>query len=126
MADQQMRDLLAKLGFAIPAAIEQSRFKTLPLPVQGPNAQPIVLATATGIPARVLVSNVSGTDVLLGFASGDVVTAGGPTPDTFILRPSDDKVFVLAPRQQLLGVGVGVGAQVSIATSAALVLERMV
>lgn len=103
---------------------EQSRLKTIPLPAQGANAQPITLATATGVPMRVLVRNVGGTDVMLGLNSGDVVSTGGPTPDTYILPTGSADVFVLAARQTLLGVGVAAGAIVSVAISGALLAER--
>lgn len=101
--------------------VEQTRLKTIPLPVQGPNAQPITIATAPGTPMRVLIRNVGGTDVLLGINAGDVTSNGGPTPDTYILPTGQSDVFVLAPRQTILGIGVNPGALVSVALSGALI-----
>jgi hypothetical protein len=101
--------------------VEQTRLKTIPLPTQGPNAQPTTIATAPTVPMRVLVRNVGGTDVLLGINAGDVVSNGGPTPDTYILPTGQSDVFVLAPRQTILGLGIGPGAIVTVALSGALV-----
>lgn len=86
---------------------------------------PTPIAGAGDLPVRILVRNVS-LGVTAFLTIDDVASLNalplGPGP-IFQLPPGISEVFVLAPRQKLLGAASGVNCQVCIAVSEALPLD---
>lgn len=83
----------------------------------------LVVASAAKVPVRVLARNVGAVPLFVAFADQDVVTAEGPSMNTFRLAPeSPDAVFVLSPEQKMYCVGSTPGGEISISISAALPL----
>ena len=81
------------------------------------------LAKATDIPLRVLVRNVGAA---LAFITGnvqDISVATGPTTGTYRLPAGDEDVFVLAPKQSLYALVIGVGGLLSVSISEALPMD---
>lgn len=86
-------------------------------------ARPSLLAVASDVAARVVVRNVGPVLVFLAFDVNALSNAEGPSSGVFQLQPNASEVFVLAPKQRLVAVGVAGGGKLSIAQSEALEIQ---
>lgn len=100
--------------------MENSLARTITVPPGGQAATPTAVATAALVPIRAVVRNVGGTALALGFASTDLVNIEGATSSSFRLPAGASDIFILAPKQILYAVGVGLGGLISVSTSEAL------
>lgn len=98
--------------------MQDSTVNSYQLPNTGSD-RPAVLAAATDVAFRVVVSNVGPIAILLAHDSA-TLQAKSPFARTFLLPAGKSEVFVLAPKQSLLACGEGTGGVVSVAVSAAI------
>lgn len=95
-----------------------SQLNSLVVPTAG-SQTPATVYKAADVPLRVLVRNLGPNIVLLAHDVGTLSNA--PVyANTFRLPPLISEVIVLAPKQGLYAVSVGVAGQISIAVSEAL------
>lgn len=82
-----------------------------------PTNQPSTIATARGVPTRVLVKNTGAVLVFLATSISDLTPAEGPSSGVFRLAPGAEEILILAPDQKLYAYAVVGGSLLSIATS---------
>jgi len=98
--------------------MQSSQLNSLVVPPTG-SQNPATLWKAANIPMRVVVNNLGPNMILLAHDVGTLMNS--PVfANTFRLFPTKDVVIVLAPKQGLFAVAIGVGGEVSIAVSEAL------
>lgn len=102
-----------------PIVMQPTTFNTLLVPGAGSNTRPICIATATKVPVRVVVDNISAITLFLGATAQDVYTGSGPGTAVYRLSSGEVRTFVLAPKQSLFCAGSGAAANVSISVSEA-------
>jgi hypothetical protein len=98
--------------------MQNSQLNSLTLPPTG-SQNPATLFKAAGIPIRIVVLNTGPNLVFLSHDSG-TLNAAPVFANTYRLPSGREVVIILAPKQGLFGVSVGVGGEVSIAVSEAL------
>lgn len=100
-----------------------SQLNTLTLPIVGmPDVAGIVKASAS--PLRVAITNVGPGIVLLAHDAG-TLQASPAVANCYQLAETQERIIVLAPYQGLYAVGLGVGAQVSVAISESIPTKWM-
>lgn len=100
--------------------MQQSVFQTLTLP-QISEREPAAVAYATDKPCRVMVKNLSGAIVFLGFDSSDIQNPiSGPGTQAWQIQPAQTDIFVLAPGQKLYGAANAPNALICMHVSEAL------
>jgi hypothetical protein len=97
--------------------MNNTTLKTIAIPGLG-STEPTSIATAVGVPARVVIRNISGVALFLGTASADILDSfGSPSGQTFRVPPGQEAVLVIAPGQSIYAIMGGIGALVSVAQS---------
>lgn len=107
-----------KTGQGDEGKMQPTIVKTYALP-QVLERDPASVAYATRVPVRVVVKNVGGAAVFVGFASGDVQSPDGVGTDVWIVNPSESDVFVLAPKQTMYASSAGPNGRVTVQVSEA-------
>jgi hypothetical protein len=87
-------------------------------------ATPGILARAQETAVRVLVRNTGVSALFISTTTENLVNPGGPSTASFRLVAGAENVFVLAPKQRLYAIALGLGNQASVAISEALPMER--
>jgi hypothetical protein len=101
------------------AKMQATIVQTITLP-QISAREPVAVAFATDKPCRVMIKNVSGAIVFVGFESSDVQGQGGPGSNSWQIQPATVDIFVLAPAQKLYAAANAPNALVCVSVSEAL------
>lgn len=106
--------------------MQPSTAQTYPLPdAADPNARPATIVRPSKVPLRVLVQNVGGALVFIGYEVTAVATgAGGATSRTYRLPAGGSESFIVSPDQAIYATGLGLGGLISVSISEALPIQK--
>lgn len=100
-------------------AAQATTFATLTINAVGAK-NPSVLGQAATVPVRILVRNVGGALIFISTSTDDLSGKNGPSAGCYRLPQDTSDVFVLQPKQILLALAIGAGAQASVSVSEAI------